>query len=301
MGPVGGGTEALARAMLAQWGLTGEMDLRNENLKDGLKNLREGKRKALCAVTGIGNPVLHEALARGGLRIMPMGEAPAASLLYKYPFVEASQIPAGAYPVSPRETLPRNSIPTVGVRVVLACHASLPNAHARRLTRSMVEGRSLFARAHPLLGRITTLEAPIGLQFPVHEGARQYYRREVPGFLRKWSDPMALCVSVLVLSWGIGAALHKLILGRRKDRLDSYFERVDELTTELVEGATEERAGIIAQDLHAIRRETTSKLVSEELEPDESFVIFQRQLHTAQQMVNQFLNKDRLQTKDVKG
>jgi hypothetical protein len=40
-----------------------------------------------------------------------------------------------------------------------------------------------------------------------------------------------------------------------------------------------------------IRRETTKKLIAEELAADDSFVIFQRQLHTAQQMVNETLRK----------
>ena len=48
----------------------------------------------------------------------------------------------------------------------------------------------------------------------------------------------------------------------------------------------------IARELHEIRRETTRKLIAEELSADESFVIFQRQLHTAQQMVNQVREND---------
>jgi len=61
----------------------------------------------------------------------------------------------------------------------------------------------------------------------------------------------------------------------------------------LVKGLTAERATEIVKDLHAIRRETTRKLVAEELAANESFVIFQRQLHTAQQLVNESLRKPR--------
>ncbi|MFL2938995.1 MAG: hypothetical protein ACJZ7A_07865 [Opitutales bacterium] len=38
---------------------------------------------------------------------------------------------------------------------------------------------------------------------------------------------------------------------------------------------------------------TTQKLIAEELGADDSFVIFQRQLHTAQQLVNESLRKAR--------
>ena len=98
-----------------------------------------------------------------------------------------------------------------------------------------------------------------------NEGARQYYERDEPGFVQHWSEPIALLFSVLAVAWGIGVALREFILNQRKDTLDVYFERVDELTTELVRGPTAERATEIAKDLHAIRRETTRKLVAEEL------------------------------------
>jgi flagellin-specific chaperone FliS len=78
-----------------------------------------------------------------------------------------------------------------------------------------------------------------------------------------------------------------------KDSLDKFFTKVDAITSELIEGVNEERANEIARELHDIRRETTQKLIAEELGADDSFVIFQRQLHTAQQLVNESLRKAR--------
>ena len=150
-----------------------------------------------------------------------------------------------------------------------------------------------MTRKHPLLARLAPPNDSTDLQFPLHEGARQYYERDEPGFVQHWSEPIALLFSVLALAWGVGVALREFILNQRKDTLDVYFERIDELTTELVKGLTAERATEIVKDLHAIRRETTRKLVAEELAANESFVIFQRQLHTAQQLVNESLRKPR--------
>ena len=76
-----------------------------------------------------------------------------------------------------------------------------------------------------------------------------------------------------------------------KDNLDKFFAKVDRITSELIEGVEPKRAKEIAKELHMIRRETTKKLIAEELAADDSFVIFQRQLHTAQQMVNETLRK----------
>ena len=71
-----------------------------------------------------------------------------------------------------------------------------------------------------------------------------------------------------------------------------FFEKVEAVTSELIAGTSSERSRQIAGELHAIRRETTQKLIADELAADESFVIFQRQLHTAQQLVNEALRKE---------
>ncbi len=302
VGQAGGGTEALARAMLAQLGVSQEsVKWRHESLQAGLDGLRSGKSSAVCVVTGIGNAVVAEALSKGDLSLLPLGEVPGASLAYDYPFVETTTIPPKVYATAPGKGLPARSLPTVGTRVVLACQVELNDADALALTRTVIEGRAALTRKHPLLARLAPPNDSTDLQFPLHEGARQYYERDEPGFVQHWSEPIALLFSVLAVAWGIGVALRGFILNQRKDTLDVYFERVDELTTELVKGLTADRATEIAMDLHAIRRETTRKLVAEELAANESFVIFQRELHTAQQMVNESLRKPRKDPTQQKG
>jgi hypothetical protein len=93
------------------------------------------------------------------------------------------------------------------------------------------------------------------------------------------------------VAWGVAKAIGKIYLQRLKDSLDKFFAKVDQITGELIEGVDATRAKEIAKELHGIRRETTQKLIAEELAADDSFVIFQRQLHTAQQMVNETLRK----------
>ncbi len=93
------------------------------------------------------------------------------------------------------------------------------------------------------------------------------------------------------MAWGAAKAIGKIYLQRLKDSLDKFFAKVDQITGKLIEGVDATRAKEIAKELHGIRRETTQKLIAEELAADDSFVIFQRQLHTALQMVNETLRK----------
>ena len=302
VGKAGGGTEPLAKATFAQLGLSEEMATwRREGLREGLKGLREGKSKAVCIVTGIGNKVLAEALSKGDLRLLSLGEEPGAILAKTHPFTKPAYIPAKSYPVSPGKGLPQSPVPTIGTRVILACRANLAESHVLELTRSLAEGRTILASTEPLLAQITPIDDKSDIQFPLHEGARQYYERDEPSFLQNWSEPIALLLSVLAIAWGIAVAIRELLLKRRKESLDVYFKQVDELTTELVEGVSVVRANEIAKDLHAIRRETTRKLIAEELAANESFVIFQRQLQTTQHLVSESFRKEEPEIIETKG
>ena len=292
IGPKGGGTENLAIALFKQFGISNNLvKWRRESLKDGLISLREGETEAVCVVTGIGNAMVSEALRKGDLNLLPLGKEPAANLSLAYPFIHQAEIPSGAYPIEAGKGLPREKLPTIGTDVILACSSDLSDSAALQLTKSLSEGRGSLAIKQPLLAQMTSPILPHH-QFPLHEGTRQYYERDEPTFIQNWSDPLALLVSLLAIAWGIGVTLRELFLQRRKDGLDVYFEQVDEITSELVKGTEPERIQAIASKLHDIRRQTTRKLMAEELAANESFVIFQRQLHTAQQMVNEFIRKN---------
>ena len=132
------------------------------------------------------------------------------------------------------------------------------------------------------------------IQFPIHEGAGLHYDRNEPSFFQEWSETIGLILSILAIAWGATTTIRQIILMRLKDSLDNYFEKVDAITSELIESVDEKRAKEIAKELHDIRRETTKKLIAEELATDDSFVIFQRQLHTAQQLVNETLRKRKI-------
>jgi hypothetical protein len=98
---------------------------------------------------------------------------------------------------------------------------------------------------------------------------------------------MALILSVLAVAWATTLAVKEIIVQKRKDSLDEYFQKVDILTSELIEKISPERVEEISSELNKIRKQTIQKLIAEELSANESFVIFQRQLHTAQQLVTE--------------
>lgn len=293
LGPAGGGTESLALATLRQVGFSEKnITLRRESLEEGLQSLREEEADAVCIVTGIGNATVSRFLAEGDFTLLDLGKDIFDSVRYSYPFAHPASIPAGAYPVLPGRGLPGKSVSTIGTTVLLACHQDLPDEHAFEVARFLAENQANLIRAHPLFAQMDSPQKLEQLQFPVHDGAQMHYDRHEPSFIQEWADTIALVLSVLAIAWGTLVTIRQIYLIRLKDSLDEFFQKVETVTSELVAGTDHERSRQIAGELHAIRRETTRKLIADELAADESFVIFQRQLHTAQQMVNEALRKE---------
>lgn len=293
LGPAGGGTESLALATLRQVGFQeDEITLRKESLEKGLQALREGKTDAVCIVTAIGNATVRDFLSEGKFGLLDLGKPIFESVRSSHPFSHSASIPAGAYPVKPGQGLPRGTISTIGTTVLLACRQDLPDEHAFELARFLVQNQAILIRGHPLFAQMDSPENLEQLQFPVHDGAQLHYDRHEPSFIQEWADTIGLILSVLAIAWGTLVTVRQIYLMRMKESLDEFFQKVEAITSELVAGTNHERSRQIAGDLHEIRRETTRKLIADELAADESFVIFQRQLHTAQQMVNEALRKE---------
>lgn len=286
-----GGSEGIAVAMLKQMGLNeSHVQWNRDELESSLLSLQNGKVDCVCVVSGVGNSTISRFIADGNLTLLPMGPNPFETLRLSYPFIQSATIPAGAYTTGPGEGLPVKSIPTIGTKVVLACNPDLAVNDIFEITRLIHTRVAELTKAHPLFVQLSTPDSSL-LHHPIHAGAKLHYEREKPSFIQEWAESIALVLSLIAVAWGAAKAIGKIYLQRLKDSLDKFFAKVDQITGELIEGVDATRAKEIAKELHGIRRETTQKLIAEELAADDSFVIFQRQLHTAQQMVNETLRK----------
>jgi TRAP transporter TAXI family solute receptor len=291
IGNRGGGTEGIALATLNHMGINkNNITLRRESLETSLTHLENGEVECVCIVTGVGNATISKFLARGKLTLLPIGSNPHDNLKLSYPFIQPAIIPSEAYLGKLGKKIPSQTIPTIGTRVVLACSPELLLEDGYEITRFIQSEKANLTKAHPLFAQMSR-PGDVLLQHPIHEGAQLYHERGKPSFIQEWADTIALIFSIIAVTWGAAKAMGNIYLKKLKDSLDMFFTKVDRITSELIKGVDLIRAREIAKELHEIRRETTQKLIAEELAADDSFVIFQRQLHTAQQLVNESLRK----------
>ena len=303
LGPKGNGSEKFAREFLRFTGF-GKSQLRLVNLPldEATQQLMTGKVDALLFLTGLGNDACQRAMQSGQVRLTPLapltpstsfphvntGEAKAVAqtladgFRVHYPYVSPHTIPLLAYPGQPAQP-----IGTVGVKAVLACHTDLSDEIAETLTRTLYEHRAALSQKHSAFSSLDEQSSTAHLQFPMHPGAENFFRRTDPGFFAKHVEMMGFILTLILILWSVLVWAQRWFLQSRKNRIDAYYEAIDEVINRLNDGTNLEEINELENTLLEIRQRAADELVKEKLAADESFIIYQNMLNGCQQLLAQ--------------
>ena len=303
LGPKGSGSEKFSREFLRFTGLKeSHLTLVNLTLKEATAKLVAGEVDALLFLTGLGNDACQRALQSGHVRLTPLapltpatsfphakaGEAKAVAqtladgFRIHYPYVSPHTIPLLAYPEQPAQP-----IGTVGVKAVLVCHTDLSDEIAETLTRTLYEHRAALSQKHSAFSSLDEQSSTAHLQFPLHPGAEKFFRRTDPGFFAKHVEMMGFILTLILILWSVLVWAQRWFLQSRKNRIDTYYEAIDDVINRLHDGTDLEEINQLETELLKIRQRASEELVKEQLAADESFIIYQNMLNGCQQLLAQ--------------
>jgi len=288
IGPSGSGTESLTTALLEFADVTLSPELTQRlSFTEALRQLQADELDAAFFLVGIGGTTIEAALTDEDLLLTPLHIQPETEddpeqtarvftdgFRVHYPHVSPHTIPVMAYhgrPLSP--------IPSVGVRAVLVCNADLDADIAERITRTLFERRADLSRKEPRFAQLDEQRAQSRLQFPVHEGAENYYRRREPSFLSEHAEAMGFLMTLVLLGWSVLTWGQRWYVQSRKNRIDTYYQAVNEVMRRLQTDTTIETLDALETELLSIRQRAASELVNEQLAADESYVIYQNMVN----------------------
>ncbi|BCX48279.1 C4-dicarboxylate ABC transporter substrate-binding protein [Haloferula helveola] len=250
--------------------------------------LAEGKIDGLLMVLSLKSDAVEQLVAGGGVRLLGIGGdiGPGSEIegfRLNYPYVEPYLIPVHAYsmPHDGKPGVPSAPIPTLAIRTVLAARADLPDTAARRITRMLAENRSRLTVGDREVSMMGTMDDTANLQFPLHDGAAQYFARNEPGFLVRYAEVIGLLFSLGVAGYGLFRAGGKWLLQQRKDRIDEYYLELNRILDGMLKPQSKDELVDIQKRLQMIRSTALHQLAKERLQPDESFRIFQTVLAEA--------------------
>ncbi|MBW4717639.1 TAXI family TRAP transporter solute-binding subunit [Saccharothrix obliqua] len=166
LGAAGSGASLSGERMLAIAGLT-RVRVEHLRLAEAARALADGRIDALLWSGGVPTPVLTRLPA---IRLLPLDELLSGLRRAHGSVYEQVPVPAGVYG-STRE------VPTVGVANLLVCRASLPDAVAASVTRTLVSRAAALVPAQALGTQFLDVRSLIGTTgLPLHPGAAATYR-----------------------------------------------------------------------------------------------------------------------------
>ncbi|MBQ17748.1 MAG: TRAP transporter substrate-binding protein [Planctomycetaceae bacterium] len=301
VGAVGSGTEQVATNLLQFAGVTLEKgQVRHGAFGEAVNQLKAKKIDAAFVLTGLGAEIIRHALADGQLELAPIQIQPddstdpevisrtlTAGFQVHYPYASSHTIPLMAYngrPVSP--------VPSLSVQAVLVCQEDVDAEIIERITRTLFKQRAVLSQKETAFTHLDEQGAQLGLQFPLHQGAENFYRRKEPGFLNQHAETMGFVLTLALLSWSVIVWFQRWYLQRRKNRVDTYYKAIDEVIIRLPDITRFEELVELESELTRIDRRASDELIQEKLAADESYVIYQNMLNGCRSMLQQA--RDRL-------
>ena len=288
IGSAGSGTESLTTALLDFAGVTLTPKLtKRTSFSEALRQLQADELDAAFFLVGVGGSTIDDALNDEDLLLTPLHTQPDPTtdpehtarvftdgFRVHYPHVSPHTIPVMAY-----SGRPAKPIPSVSVRAVLVCHADLEADVAERITRTLFERRAALSREDPSFAQLDEQRAQSRLQFPLHHGAENFYRRREPGFLSEHAESMGFVITLMLLGWSMLAWGQRWYVQSRKNRIDTYYQAVNDVIRRLQTDATPETVDALEAELLDIRQRASSELVNEQLAANESYVIYQNMVN----------------------
>ena len=301
------GTEQITTNLLTFAGVQVKaQDILRSPFGPTITQLRTGKLDAAFFLTGLGTPAISSALRDGELTLAPIhtgyvdansAENTSRTLVngfrIRYPHVSPNTIPLMAY--SGKPTLP---IPSLGVQAVLVCHKDTDIDIIERISRTIFNQRAVLSQKEPIFSGLDELTAQSNLQFPLHEGAENYYRRKDPGFISENAEVMGFILTIILLGWSILSWLREWFTQNRKNKIDSYYQAVDDVINRLHDGTNLKEIDELEGELLKIRQRASAELVNEQLAANESYIIYQNMLNGCQTMLVRMRQKIQASSKE---
>lgn len=139
-------------------------------------------------------------------------------LLGHYPSLEEFTLPA--FPGDPDS----RPLHTLASQALLICNSALSERTVYELAGYIFKQKlELMTYDRIMYNSIKENFDQSSLLYPLHRGSDSYLRRDQPSFLERYSDAIALVITMAALLYGGLQTLRNLLANRKKDRIQQYF------------------------------------------------------------------------------
>ena len=223
-----------------------------------------------------GGILAQDALSRlPGFRLFSLDEpqalmhgSVAEGIALRYPFLRPFILPAQLYP-----SLGVSAALTLSVTNLLVAREEMPAEVIYSLAMALESLRPQIAAAYPLAGVAQLADQEQMAQaIPLHEGAKRYRDRDLPGFIERYAEVLGLMATVAIALGSVLVAMRRHRRQSRKDRLDVYYQQLIDLRPSLGVSASSPEGA--AQAVRDIQADVMALVIDERIDADGALMAF---------------------------
>lgn len=186
-----------------------------------------------------------------------------------YPKAVPFVIPKGTY-----GRWPLQPVLTFAIYDVMVCHKNLDEHVAYDMLKNIYDMQPSLSEENFEFGLLSSDYESHKFSFPLHDGAIKYILRDQPTFWERESEVVGLVITILALTSGGLTTLFKYLKQRRKDRVDTYYQKVLYVSNRARQSTSREQKENFLAELHIIRNNAFDQLIAENLDANDAFTIF---------------------------
>ncbi|MDX2305455.1 MAG: TAXI family TRAP transporter solute-binding subunit [Microscillaceae bacterium] len=274
IGPKSGGTANFAQHFLELMGIdASEYTLVYTSYKE---NTVSERTPVSITVTAFNNERIIQMLAENKAKIWSLDDPEnlgkgslVEGFCMQYPYARPFIIPRNTF-----QTHPEQPVLTLALDNVLLVHKSVDKHVVFDLVGTILGNKEILVQKDALYNFIHDDFDKESLQFPLHEGVKDYLDRHQPSFYERYADLLALSLTLTTILVGGISTLISWNKRRKKERIDQYYQKVIQIENKLKnsQNISELHQGI--EGLNQLRQKAFAQLMNEKLQADDSFRIF---------------------------
>lgn len=272
VGPERSGTRFAALSVLGHFGLDGG-SVRALSLSPNAARaaFERGEIDAVFLLSPIGDAIAEALLSRDDAELLSLGAPDEVGSALDGICANAPSFQRAVIPVLAYGTMPSRPIGTVKGTTYLLARNTLSEAVVAKITEAIFKDKVGLSRIDVTLARMNEQFDRGSVTYPVHTGADQYFRRDAPSFIERYSDPISLGMSLLAVLWSAMNALRTARQRARLHRLDDVHRECATLEQRSRDARTKADRRSVYEDSDALRTKVFDQLVAGNLVADDAF------------------------------
>ncbi len=226
-------------------------------------------------LTHLHNPIMKDLINNGaefiGLdKISELGKGSSVEgISMAFPKLHSFILPKSFYNGRPKEPILTIAIPDI----LVACK-DLDDVTVYNIRKTITENKAQLIQNDNIYNLLNTDTDGELFSYPLHEGAKQYIRRNEPSAWTRYASTIWPFISILAILAGGIASLHQYFRQRKRVRIETLYTDLLHIRKRAFESNDIENRETFQKELRDIRSKAFDALMENKLRTDESFSIF---------------------------